>query len=83
MAVNTLEHLLAVQVTAADMQERAKLRTLAQEVRYISEKPLTLAFVDQGYNRAETCTGSLAGRDAIAHHQTQGSQKKRCLLTCR
>ena len=36
MAVDTLEHLLDIQVIAANAQERAKVRALAQKVRHVS-----------------------------------------------
>ena len=53
MAVDTLGHLLAVQVTAANAQERAQVRSLAQEVQYVTGESVTLAFVDQGYTGQE------------------------------
>ncbi|PPU54681.1 transposase, partial [Xanthomonas codiaei] len=44
-----LGHLLAVQVTPADEQERAQVRSLAQEVQHVTGETVKLAFVDQGY----------------------------------
>ncbi len=49
MAVDTLGHLLAVQVTPANEQERAQVRSLAQEVQHVTGETVKVAFVDQGY----------------------------------
>ncbi|OBU69148.1 transposase [Stenotrophomonas maltophilia] len=49
MAVDTLGHLLAVQVTPANEQERAQVRALAQEVQDVTGETVKLAYVDQGY----------------------------------
>ncbi|MGV1108072.1 IS5 family transposase [Xanthomonas translucens] len=53
MAVDTLGHLLAVQVTPANEQERAHVRSLAQEVQHVTGDTVTVAFVDQGYTGQE------------------------------
>ncbi len=53
MAVDTLGHLLAVQVTPANEQERAQVRSLAQEVQHVTGDTVTVAFVDQGYTGQE------------------------------
>jgi hypothetical protein len=52
MAVDTLGHLLALKVTAANEQERARVSALAAEVQAVTGQSVELAFVDQG------CTGS-------------------------
>ena len=49
IAVDTLGHLLAVRVTAADEQERAQVAALAADVQTITGNTVTLAYVDQGY----------------------------------
>jgi len=49
MAVDTLGCLSAVQVTPANAQERAQVRSLVQKVQHVTGETLTLAFVDQGY----------------------------------
>ncbi|XHI64440.1 hypothetical protein ABZP12_01559 [Xanthomonas euvesicatoria] len=36
MAVNMLGHLLVVQIMVAEEQERAQVRSLAQEVRHVT-----------------------------------------------
>ena len=48
-AVDTLGHLLALRVTAADEQVRAQVAALAGAVRAATGRPVTLASVDQGY----------------------------------
>lgn len=48
-AVDTLGHLLAVKVTAANEQDRAQVGELAQAIQATTGQAVTLAFVDQGY----------------------------------
>jgi transposase len=48
-AVDTLGHLLALHVTAADAQDRAQVERLAAEVQQITGDHVELAYVDQGY----------------------------------
>lgn len=49
IAVDAQGHLLAVQVSAANGLERTQVRSLAQEVKPVTEESVTLSFVDQGY----------------------------------
>ena len=49
MAVDTLGHLLALHVTAADEQDRAQVGRLARDVQEQTGKSVELAYVDQGY----------------------------------
>jgi transposase len=60
-AVDTLGHLLALKVTAANEQDRAQVADLAQAVQAASGAHVALAYVDQGY------TGEQPAADA-AHH---------------
>jgi transposase len=60
-AVDTLGHLLALHVTAADEQDRAQVEQLAQAVQQITGDSVELAYVDQGY------TGENAMQAARAH----------------
>jgi transposase len=60
-AVDTLGHLLALRVTAANEQERAQVAALAADVRAATGESVELAWVDQGY------TGDAAAADARAH----------------
>jgi len=61
LAVDTLGHLLALCVTAANAQERAQVATLAARVQEVTGDTVEVAFVDQGY------TGDQAEQDAAAH----------------
>ncbi len=61
MAVDTLGHLLALLVTPANEQERAKVAELAAAVQKATGDTVEIAFVDQGY------TGEQPAADAAAH----------------
>ena len=61
IAVVTLEHLLAVKVTAANEQERAQVGELAEHIQLATGENVQLAYVDQGY------TGEEPARQAQAH----------------
>lgn len=52
-AVDTLGHLLALQVTPADAQDRAQVEALAAAVQEATGETVELAYVDQGYTGAE------------------------------
>jgi transposase len=60
-AVDTLGHLLAVTVTAANEQERQQVAALAQEVQDVTGESVEIAYVDQGY------TGESAAEQAHEH----------------
>jgi transposase len=49
LAVDTLGHLLALSVTAADEQDRAQVSELAKRVQAETGETIEIAFVDQGY----------------------------------
>jgi transposase len=60
-AVDTLGHLLALHVTAADEQDRAQVEKLAEAVQELTGESIELAYVDQGY------TGENAAQAAEKH----------------
>jgi hypothetical protein len=60
-AVDTLGHLLALHVTAADEQDRGQMEKLAETVQEITDENIELAYVDQGY------TGENAAQAAEKH----------------
>jgi len=60
-AVDTLGHLLALKVTAANQQDRAQVADLAQAVQATTAQNVQVAFVDQGY------TGERPAADAQQH----------------
>ena len=53
VAVDTLGHLLALKVTAANEQERAQVGALVTEVQKATGERVEVAFVDQGYTGEE------------------------------
>ncbi len=57
-AVDTLGHLLALHVTAADEQDRAQVATLADAVQEITGENVELAYVDQGYTGENAATAA-------------------------
>jgi len=60
LAVDTLGHLLALCVTAADEQDRAQVAELAQRVQAETGETVEIAYVDQGYtgeNAADAAEG--------------------------
>ncbi|MBI4498475.1 MAG: IS5 family transposase [Chloroflexi bacterium] len=64
LAVDTLGHLLALSVTPASEQEREQVTALAAEVQELTDEPVEIADVDQGY------TGERA-QQAAQQHGTQ------------
>ncbi len=64
LAVDTLGHLLALYVTAANEQDRAQVSELAERVQAETGETVEIAYVDQGY------TGENAA-DAAAEHGIQ------------
>jgi transposase len=62
MAVDTLGHLLAWHVPAANEQDRSQVTPLAEKVQEVTGDAVALAYVDQGY------TGAQAAQEAPAHH---------------
>src|SRR5262245_15657653 len=61
LAVDTLGHLLALKVTAANEQERAQVAELTAQLQEVTGGTVEIAFVDQGY------TGEAAADDAQAN----------------
>jgi transposase len=59
-AVDTLGHLLALKVTAADEQDRAQVGELVEAVQEVTGANVEVAFVDQGYT-GEDPAGAAAG----------------------
>ena len=53
IAVDTLGHLLALKVTAANEQERAQVGDLVQAIQETTGDKVEVAFVDQGYTGKE------------------------------
>lgn len=61
MSVDTLGHLLALHVTAANEQDRTQVAQMAQQVQAVTGDAVEIAFVDQGY------TGDQPAAEAAIH----------------
>ncbi len=61
LAVDTLGHLLALQVTPANEGDRSQVAALSQALQEATGQSVTLAWVDQGY------TGQHAAEEAAQH----------------
>ncbi len=61
IAVDTLGHLLALCVTAANEQDREQVAQLAEQIQQVTGQSVEIAFVDQGY------TGNRPAQAAAAH----------------
>src|ERR687894_1288479 len=70
-AVDTLGHLLALLVTPASEQERARMGELAEAVQDATGESVELAYVDQGY------TGEHPASEAQTHGMREGSGQAR------
>ena len=75
MAVDTLGHLLALHVTAADVGDRAAVRRLAADIQDATGDSVRLAYVDQGYT-GETAAEAAAA-EGIALHVVKLPEAKR------
>jgi transposase len=61
IAVDTLGHLMALQVTPADTGDRTQVEVLAEQIQQVTGNTVELAYVDQGY------TGDNAAAAAQKH----------------
>src|SRR5919204_4922763 len=59
-AVDTLGHLLALQVTPASAQDREQVAHLAGRVQALTGQTVELAYVDQGYTGEDTAAAAAA-----------------------
>jgi len=59
-AVDTLGHLLALKVTAANEQDRAQVGELTQAVQEAAQEKVEVTFVDQGYTGQEPAEAAAA-----------------------
>jgi transposase len=73
-AVDTLGHLLALHVTAADEQDRAQVDKLAEAVQEITCESIELAYVDQGYtgeNAAQAAEKNGVRLEVVKHTEVK------------
>ncbi len=59
LAVDTLGHLLALNVTAADEQDRAQVTELTEQIQQVTGQTVQVAFVDQGYTGEDPAADAL------------------------
>jgi transposase len=74
IAVDTLGHLLALKVTAANEQERAQVAELAQQLQEVTKQNVQLAYVDQGYTGEEVAEQAAAKGirlEVVKHHEAK------------
>jgi transposase len=60
LAVDTLGHLLALKVTAANEQERAQVAELTAQLQEVTGGTVEIAFVDQGYTGEDVAKAAAA-----------------------
>jgi transposase len=73
-AVDTLGHLLALKVTAANEQDRAQVGELAQAVQEVTGQTVEVAFVDQGYTGEQPAAAAAQvglRLEVIKHHEAK------------
>ena len=73
-AVDTLGHLLALKVTAANEQDRAQVSDLAQAVQAATGEQVQVAFVDQGYTGEEPARQAAQQGitlEVVKHHEAK------------
>ena len=73
-AVDTLGHVLALQVTAANEQDRAQVQALALAVQAATGENVQLAYVDQGYTGAQPAADAAAvgvRLEVVKHHEAK------------
>ena len=80
MAVDTLGHLLALLVTAADEQDRTQVAQLAQDVQAVTGQSVEIAFVDQGYTGEDPAQAAAAQGIRLEVVKLPGTKKGFVLL---
>jgi transposase len=73
-AVDTLGHLLALKVTAANEQDRAQVGDLAQALQAATGKNVELAYVDQGYTGEKPAAAAQEQGlrlEVVKHHEAK------------
>jgi len=79
-AVDTLGHLLALVVTAADEQERAQVAELSRQVQEVSGRRVEVAFVDQGYTGEAAAEAARAAGIELRVVKVEGAKRGFVLL---
>ena len=76
VAVDTLGHLLALHVTPANAQDRARSAALAEAVQEATGQTVEVAFVDQGYTGEQPGGGRRGARHRAGGGQAAGGQAR-------
>lgn len=74
IAVDTMGHLLALKVTAANEQERAQVAELAAKIQDVTGGHVEIAYVDQGYtgaSAAEQAKGAGIQLEVVKHTEAK------------
>ena len=72
--MDTLGHLLALKVTAANEQDRAQVKELALTVQAATGENVQLAYVDQGYTGEQPAADAAAvgvRLEVVKHHEAK------------
>ena len=72
--MDTLGHVLALTVTPADVQDRAQVGQLAQAIQEAVDKPVHVAFVDQGYSGEQPAAAAAQQGiqlEVVKHHEAK------------
>jgi Transposase and inactivated derivatives len=77
-AVDTLGHVLALRVSAANEQDRAQVGALAADVQAATGENLELAYVDQGYTGTAPAAAAAAHAIKLEVIQTRPRQTRLC-----
>ena len=83
LAVDTLGHLLALLVTAANEQERAQVGALAAAVQDATGETVEVAFVDQGYTGEEPAEAAAGHGIRLEVVKLPEAKRGFVLLPCR
>ena len=74
IAVDTLGHLLALQVTPANEQERAQVGELARAIQTATADNVEVVFADQGYTGADPAAAAMEAGirlEIVKHHEAK------------
>src|ERR1700759_3361421 len=80
IAVDTLGNLLALRVTAANVDERTEVGALTREVQAVTDNNVEVAFVDQGYDGPNAAEAAAANEIELGFGKLPEATKSFVLL---
>jgi transposase len=83
LAVDTLAHLLALLITAADEQDRALVGELTEQVQAVTGEHVEVAFVDQGYTGGAPAAAAQANGIRLSVVRLPEAKQGFVLMPCR